>query len=207
MLLVLGSAIVSILLFSQISESSSLKTMYVAHLDTQAASLKEFAKKLKSNRSEICPLYKSNDASGCFKSYLQTTSITSSTQFVMLVALVPAAGLLDKEAGFAQSTLPIMSADNLITMIERADLGHFYLSTLKPQNDKDKRELSSLMKTEEDLMKKAIERITPFIEKSISSDGKSRDTASVEAWKNQTVAKLKERHAKNKIRTWRFPNN
>lgn len=186
------------------SDHLSLLDRYKVQLVADMIKVENLKNSLKANRKEVCPLEKSKENSICFKSALKTFELTSIVQVPTLSVTAVELGLKDKELGHSSTVVDIMLIDNLITILERVELSKFHLSKYRAQNEKEKAELSVLLKDDESLINQTMVKLNSTISEKLSKTEKSREPSSVEAWKRQSLQSLKARHSKVQSRTWRY---
>jgi len=185
--------------------SENISAEYLHKLIDETKELGVFEQNFKKNPKAYCPHYKGPDESTCFKAYIMSTEIHSSSHAVLLSAMAASTGVKDKNVGYSSQMTRILMLENLIVLFEHVDLTKFYLAKMNPKTPEGKFELKELKKSDEKLLAESFQKMQVTLVKALAKAENNRGVANVEDWKKSKVAELKIRLEKLKKVNWKYP--
>lgn len=191
----------------QAAPDENISSLYLKKLSAESAELKAFEKKFKSAPKNYCPQYAGHDESTCFKTFLMSYQVKSSSQAMLMTTMASSIGLNDGQVGFSQQMTRILMLENVIVLYENLNLSKFHLSEIRPLTDEGKLELKLLKSSDEQLLSGSFKKIETVLLKGLSAVEKKRSVASVEEWKKKKIGELRARLQKlNKV-NWKYPQS
>lgn len=136
----------------QIAPSENISSLYLKKLSTESAELKAFEKNFKAAPKSYCPQYSGHDESTCFKTFLLSYPVKSSSQAMLMTTIASSIGLNDSQLGFSQQMTRILMLENVIVLYENLNLSNFHLSGIRPSTEEGKLELKLLKSSDEQLL-------------------------------------------------------
>lgn len=190
---------------TQNSQSENISSIYLKKLSAESAELKAFGKQFKAKPKHFCPQYAGLDESTCFKTFLQSYKIKSSSQAMQFTTIASSIGLNDGQVGYSQQMTRILMLENVIVLYENLNLSNFHLSEIRPLTADGKLELKLLKNSDEQLLAGSFNKIEAVLLKGLASVEKKRSVASVEEWKKKKISELRARLEKLKKVSWKYP--
>ncbi|MCC2678772.1 MAG: hypothetical protein K0R29_1348 [Pseudobdellovibrio sp.] len=187
------------------SNSENISSVYLKKISSESAELKTFQKKFKASPKSYCPHYSGADESTCFKNFLLSYQVKSSSQAMLMTTIASSVGLNDGRLGYSQQMTRILMLENVIVLYENLDLAKFHLSEIKPETSEGKAELKLLKNSDEQILSGSFKKIEAVLLKGLSTVEKKRSVASVEEWKKKKIGELRTRLEKLKKVSWKYP--
>jgi hypothetical protein len=172
-----------------LEEQRSIGDNYKLRLIGDIRKVRDFKAELVSRKA--CPGYRGKDLSGCFKQGLNAFTLTSSPQIVEMMVVATYAGVSDKESGLAKGRERMI--DNLLSVLERADLQKFHLAKFNPAGEVDQETLAQLRKQDVEMLRTIVRKTSDTLSPYVGENGGrlSRQPASAVDFRDRLDFQLK----------------
>lgn len=191
------------MVFSSIvnAEVSNITQQYVGLIKDETAGLIQFKKDFSVSCRKFCPDSPNSDEAHCMYSYFSARPVKSSTDLVLRsVTLV---GEYVKKSKAASGPVKLEMTESVLSLLEKIDLGNFYVSKLKANTDAEQLELAELKKVEVEGLNEGIQKLCSTLAAGLktfeSSSSNKREPATIEK-----LQELKIRIEGVKKRVWRY---
>lgn len=185
--------------------SENISSYYLQKLTEVSAEVKTFQKNFKASPKSFCPNYTGPDESTCFKIFLQTYQVKSSTQAMLMTTVAASMGANDTQVGYSQQMTRILMLENVIVLYENLNLANFHLAQIHPKTPEGLTELKMLKSSDEQMLAGSFKKMEAVLQKGLVTVEKNRSVASVEEWKKKKIGELRTRLEKLKKNNWKYP--
>lgn len=179
-------------LATALSALANESALYLNQVKDSVVEIQKVKDSVTGNTKKYCPSATGNTQSECLNAYLKSATITNSSQFPLLAAVVVGSALYDKEQTHSSDTAKLAMLENLVLLLEKVDVKKFYLSK-QPANA----EVLMLRKDDEKLLESGKQKMLSNIIKLLGEAARSPAS-------NVQTDQLSKRIDKIKSAVWKY---